>query len=123
MDMQQALATVVEGHSLSREDMATVMRQIMSGDATDAQIGGLLVALRVKGETIDEIAGAAEVMRAMATPVAVSGDYLVDLVGTGGDGANLFNVSTAACFVVAAFIMRKYRWSLLKTLEFMNSRR
>ncbi len=102
MDIQQALAHVVEGQSLARDDMAVVMRQIMSGDATDAQIGGLLVALRIKGETIDEIAGAAEVMRAMATPVAVGGDYLVDLVGTGGDGANLFNVSTAACFVVAA---------------------
>lgn len=102
MDIQQALATVVESENLTREQMAAVMTQIMSGDATDAQIGGLLVALRVKGETIDEIAGAAEVMRAMATPVAVSSEHAVDLVGTGGDGANLFNVSTAACFVVAA---------------------
>jgi len=74
----------------------------MSGDATDAQIGGLLVALRMKGETIDEIAGAAEVMRDLATPVEVSQENLVDLVGTGGDGANLFNVSTASTFVVAA---------------------
>ena len=102
MDIQQALATVVESENLTRQQMAAVMTQIMSGDATDAQIGGLLVALRMKGETIDEIAGAAEVMRAMATPVAVAGEHAVDLVGTGGDGANLFNVSTAACFVVAA---------------------
>lgn len=102
MEMQQALARVAEQESLSREEMAAVMRKIMSGDATDAQIGGLLMALRIKGETIDEITGAAQVMRDLATPVAVSGDYLVDLVGTGGDGANLFNVSTAACFVVAA---------------------
>jgi anthranilate phosphoribosyltransferase len=102
VDIQQALARVVNNENLTEEEMATVMRQIMSGDATDAQIGGLLMALRMKGETIDEIAGAAGVMRELATPVQVSGAHLVDLVGTGGDGANLFNVSTAACFVVAA---------------------
>jgi anthranilate phosphoribosyltransferase len=102
MNIQQALAQVVEQQDLSRDEMTQVMRQIMSGDATDAQIGALLLGLRIKGETIDEIAGAAGVMRDLATPVAVSGEHLVDLVGTGGDGANLFNVSTAACFVVAA---------------------
>jgi len=102
MDIQQALARVAERNSLNRGEMEAVMRQIMSGDATDAQIGALLMALRIKGETIDEIAAAATVMRDLATPVSVAGDYLVDLVGTGGDGANLFNVSTAACFVVAA---------------------
>ncbi len=102
MDIQQALARVVEGESLGREEMAAVMRQVMSGDATDAQIGGLLVALRIKGETVEEVAGAAEVMRDLATPVEVSCPHLVDLVGTGGDGANLFNVSTASTFVVAA---------------------
>jgi len=102
MNIQQALARVVEGDDLSREEMAAVMRQMMSGDATGAQIGGLLVALRMKGETIDEIAGAAQVMRELATPVAVTDPNLVDLVGTGGDGANLFNVSTASSFVVAA---------------------
>ena len=102
MNIQKALARVVENENLDREEMAQVMRQVMSGDATDAQIGGLLVALRMKGETIDEIAGAAQVMRDLATPVEVSQDNLVDLVGTGGDGANLFNVSTASTFVVAA---------------------
>ncbi|MEM1113440.1 MAG: anthranilate phosphoribosyltransferase [Pseudomonadota bacterium] len=102
MDMQQALGKLVEREDLSREEMAGVMRQVMSGEATEAQIGGLLVALRMKGETIDEIAGAAEVMRQLATPVELEGDDAVDLVGTGGDGANLFNVSTASCFVVAA---------------------
>ncbi|MEL7046739.1 MAG: anthranilate phosphoribosyltransferase [Pseudomonadota bacterium] len=102
MDLQQALARVVEGEHLSRDEMSAVMRLIMSGEATDAQIGGLLVALRMKGEQIDEIAGAAAVMRELATPVNVAGEHLVDLVGTGGDGANLFNVSTGACFVVAA---------------------
>ncbi|MEM1190980.1 MAG: anthranilate phosphoribosyltransferase [Pseudomonadota bacterium] len=102
MDLKQALARVVEGEHLSRDEMSAVMRLIMSGEGTDAQIGGLLVALRMKGEQIDEIAGAAAVMRELATPVHVEGEHLVDLVGTGGDGANLFNVSTAACFVVAA---------------------
>lgn len=102
MEMQAALARLVDGADLSRGEMNAVMRCIMSGGATDAQIGALLVALRIKGETIDEIAGAAEVMRDMATPVRAGGAHLVDLVGTGGDGANLFNVSTAACFVVAA---------------------
>ncbi len=102
MDMQSALERLVRHEDLSRDEAATVMREVMSGGASDAQIGALLVALRMKGETPDEIAGAAQVMRELATPVAVSGDHLVDLVGTGGDGANLFNVSTAASFVAAA---------------------
>ena len=102
MNIQQALVRVVEGGNLSRIEMQDVMHQIMRGDATDAQIGGLLIALRIKGETTEEIAGAALVMRELASPVHVSGPHLVDLVGTGGDGANLFNVSTGACFVVAA---------------------
>ncbi|GAB3320420.1 anthranilate phosphoribosyltransferase [Haliea atlantica] len=102
MEMQEALARLVERRDLSREEMAGVMRTVMSGGAGDAQIGALLVALRMKGETAEEIAGAAQVMRELAIPVRVEGDHLVDLVGTGGDGANLFNVSTAATFVVAA---------------------
>ncbi|MFV8819735.1 anthranilate phosphoribosyltransferase [Haliea sp. E17] len=102
MDIQKAIKLLVETRSLDREEMAAVMRQVMSGDATDAQIGGLLVALRMRGETIDEIAGAAQVMRELATPVKVDCPHLVDLVGTGGDGANLFNVSTGSSFVVAA---------------------
>lgn len=102
MNIQQALAKVVAGESLNRQEMQAVMRQVMSGDATDAQIGGLLIALRMKGETAEEIAGAVQVMRELATPVHVSDPHLVDLVGTGGDGANLFNVSTGASFVAAA---------------------
>jgi anthranilate phosphoribosyltransferase len=102
MNIQQALARIVQGDNLSRQDMQAVMHQVMSGDATDAQIGGLLVALRMKGETVEEIAGAAGVMRELVTPVVVSDPHLVDLVGTGGDGANLFNVSTGASFVAAA---------------------
>jgi len=102
MNIQQALTRVAAGENLEQADMASVMRQLMSGDATDAQIGGLLVALRMKGETTAEIAGAAEIMRELATPVVVTQENLVDLVGTGGDGANLFNVSTASSFVAAA---------------------
>ncbi len=101
-DIQQALAQLVAGQDLSREAMSQVMRVVMGGEASDAQIGALLVALRIKGESIDEIAGAAQVMRELALPVRGAPDNAVDLVGTGGDGANLFNVSTAATFVAAA---------------------
>ncbi len=102
MDIKQAINRLVDGADLSQGDMKLVMRQIMSGAATDAQIGAFLVALRIKGETIDEITGAVEVMRELATGVQVSGDTLVDIVGTGGDRLNLFNVSTVSSFVVAA---------------------
>jgi anthranilate phosphoribosyltransferase len=102
MDIQQALARVVEGRHLEAAEMQDVMRAIMAGEATEAQIGGFLVALRMKGETIDEIAAAVGVMRELATPVEVSDEHLVDIVGTGGDEANLFNVSTASAFVIAA---------------------
>lgn len=102
MEIKQALQQLVDGESLSREAMRDVMTAVMSGETDDAQIGALLIALRIRGETIDEITGAAEVMRSLATRVTVDQTNLVDLVGTGGDGANLFNVSTAASFVVAA---------------------
>jgi len=102
VDIKTALEALVSGQHLSSAEMRDLMRQIMTGHATEAQIGAFLVALRIKGETIDEIAGAVEVMRELATAVEVSGDYLVDIVGTGGDESNLFNVSTAATFVVAA---------------------
>ena len=103
MDIKQALARVVERIDLNSADMQAVMRAIMSGQCSDAQIAALLVALRMKGESIDEIEGAARVMRDLATPVKIANtQHLVDIVGTGGDGANLFNVSTAAAMVVAA---------------------
>lgn len=102
MDIKTALAAVVDRRDLSTEEMKDVMRLIMTGQATDAQIGGFLVGLRMKGESIDEITGAAEVMRDLASKIELEGEHLVDTCGTGGDGANLFNVSTAAAFVVAA---------------------
>ena len=102
MDMPAAIARVIEGSNLSREEMHAIMKTIMTGEATQAQIGGFLVGLRIKGETVDEIVGAAEVMRELATPVHVSQDLLVDTCGTGGSGSGKFNVSTASAFVTAA---------------------
>ena len=102
MDIQAAIAVLTNGENLSKEDMSSVMRQIMSGRATDAQIGAFLIALRIKGETIDEISSAAQVMRDLVEPVICKDKNLVDLVGTGGDSANLFNVSTGASFIAAA---------------------
>lgn len=102
MDIQQAIARFLDNQNLDTNEMRDVMTQIMTGNATDAQIGAFLVALRMKGESVAEITGAAQVMRELATPVAVSGDHLVDIVGTGGDSAGIFNVSTASTFVAAA---------------------
>lgn len=102
MNIKQALEATINHQDLSTEQMISVMRQIMSGEATTAQIGGFLVALRMKGESLDEIEGAAIVMRELATKVVVEGDFLVDTCGTGGDGSDLFNVSTASAFIVAA---------------------
>ena len=102
MKIQSAINAAIEQQDLSESDMVAVMRSIMTGEATAAQIAGFLVALRIKGETVTEIAAAATVMRELATKVEVSGDHLVDIVGTGGDGARLFNVSTASTFVAAA---------------------
>ena len=100
--IQTALSRLLDGHDLSREQARDVMNEIMSGEATQAQIGGFLVALRLKGETADEIAGCAEAMREHVLPVRPKRDDLVDVVGTGGDGANTFNISTAAALVAAA---------------------
>ncbi len=102
MDIKQAISTVIGGTSLKRDQMSSVMKQIMTGQASGAQIGGLLVALRLKGETVEEITGAADTMRQLASPVELEYDNLVDTCGTGGDESNLFNVSTASAFVVAA---------------------
>ena len=102
MDMQSAIKAVTEKRDLSVNEMQAVMRTIMSGDATQAQIGGFLIGLRMKGETVDEIAAAAGVMRELASRVELDVSPLVDTCGTGGDGASTFNISTASAFVVAA---------------------
>jgi len=102
MDMQAAIRAVTENRDLSMDEMGDVMRTIMTGDATQAQIGGFLIGLRMKGETVDEISAAAKIMRELATPVTLGGEHLVDTCGTGGDGASTFNISTASAFVVAA---------------------
>lgn len=103
MQMREAIDAVMHGRHLSYAETHAVMRYIMTGEATDAQIGGFLIGLSMKGETVDEVAAAAQVMRELMIPVELASlDNVVDIVGTGGDGANLFNVSTASSFVVAA---------------------
>ena len=102
MNIQTAIQRVLDKKDLSGDEMNQVMKIIMTGEATPAQIGGFLIGLRMKGETVDEIAAAATVMRELASGVKVSGSNIVDIVGTGGDGSNTFNISTACTFVVAA---------------------
>ena len=99
--IREAIAAIVDGRSLSQEEAAGAMRDVMAGEATPAQVGAFVTALRMKGETPEEIAGMARVMREKALKVDVAGP-LVDPCGTGGDGAGTFNISTAAAFVVAA---------------------
>jgi len=103
--IREAIETVVSGGSLSMEESTAAMREIMDGEATAAQLGAFLAALRMKGETPEEVAGMATVMREKALPLDVDGP-LVDTCGTGGDGKGTFNVSTAAAFVAAAAGLR-----------------
>lgn len=100
--IQKAINALVQRHDLAPELMREVMGLIMTGGATDAQIAGFLIALRMKGETVDEIAAAAEVMRSLSSTVPVQSFKTVDTCGTGGDGACIFNVSTASAFIAAA---------------------
>ncbi|MGH7724026.1 MAG: anthranilate phosphoribosyltransferase [Candidatus Eiseniibacteriota bacterium] len=100
--IREALSRVVAGESLAENEAAAVMREILEGGATPVQIGGLAVALRMKGETVDEVVGLARAMRAAAIPFPDVPRPLVDTCGTGGDGSGTFNVSTAVAFVVAA---------------------
>ena len=103
MQIQTALAKIVESKNLSREESAQVFNLIMTGETTDAQIGAFLAAMRVKGETAEELAGAAETMRSLSSKVPLtSTEKLVDTCGTGGSGLKLFNISTAAAFVASA---------------------
>lgn len=98
----ELMARALDGYHLTREQARDAMREIMCGDATQAQIAGFLVALRAKGETSDEIAGCAEAMRDHVLPVQPTRDDLVDTAGTGGDGKHTLNISTAAALVAAA---------------------
>jgi anthranilate phosphoribosyltransferase len=102
LSISQALNQIVAHQDLSHEDMRDVMRQIMSGQSSPVQISALLMALRVKTESVIEVAAAASVMREFATQVEVNLPHLVDMCGTGGDGAHTFNISTTAMFVAAA---------------------
>jgi anthranilate phosphoribosyltransferase len=102
MDIRQAIQQVTAGHDLAHAEMVACMRVIMRGDATPAQIGGFLIALRLKGETVEEISAAASVMREFAERVVVDPEHLLDTAGTGGDGAGTFNISTTAAIVAAA---------------------
>ncbi len=102
MDIQTAIKKVIAREDLSGDEMNSVMQQIMTGECTPSQIGGFLVGLRMKGESVDEISAAARVMRELATRVEVSGDHLVDTAGTGGDSSGSFNISTASALVAAA---------------------
>lgn len=102
MNIQDAIKSVIARQDLSGDEMSSVMQQIMTGECTAAQIGGFLIGLRMKGESVDEIAAAAKVMRALSARVTVSGDHVVDTCGTGGDTSGSFNISTASAIVAAA---------------------
>ncbi len=102
MELQKFIRKITENGSFSTEEMTDAMRTIMTGQATPAQIGGFLIGLRMRGETVTEISAAASVMRELATRVEVSPEHLVDTCGTGGDSSGTFNISTASAFVAAA---------------------
>lgn len=97
----EAISKIVEGINLSKDEMVGVMTEILKGEATNAQIASFITALRIKGEKVDEIAGAVQVMRKMATKISTGVENIVDTCGTGGDAANTFNISTTAAFVAA----------------------
>ncbi len=102
MDFQGYIRKITEGQTLNRTEMTEAMRLLMTGQATPAQVGGFLIGLRMRGETVEEITAAASVMRELATKVDVGSEHLVDTCGTGGDASGTFNISTASAFVAAA---------------------
>ncbi|OAI27461.1 anthranilate phosphoribosyltransferase [Methylomonas koyamae] len=102
MSIQTTLQKLLDRQDLSADEMRAAMREMMSGELSDAQIAGFLIALRCKGETVDEIAAAVGVLRELVHKVPIDGEHVIDTCGTGGDGANTFNISTTAAFVVAA---------------------
>ena len=97
----KAISKIIEGFDLSKREMVDVMSQILNGQASDAQIAAFMTALRLKGETVEEIAGAAQVMRDKARKISAKTENIVDTCGTGGDGAKTFNISTTAAFIAA----------------------
>ena len=101
MDIKGALGQIASGHDLTGEEMRSVMRQIMTGEATPAQIGAFLMGMRVKGESVGEIAAAVSILREKMVPVEAP-EGAIDIVGTGGDGAGTLNISTATSIVVAS---------------------
>jgi anthranilate phosphoribosyltransferase len=102
MEIKEALSEIIKGNDLHREDMSSVILQILEGRSTDAQIGAFLVALNIKGESVNEVVGAVNVMRKLSEKVEASSHHLVDTCGTGGTGVGIFNVSTAAAFIACA---------------------
>ena len=102
MNIQQAIARLVAGANLTEQEMVDVMNQVMTGEATPIQVGAFLTALRIQGETVEEVTGAARVMREKALHVDAGDGRVLDTCGTGGDGKNTFNISTTVAFVVAA---------------------
>ena len=102
MNIQQAIAQLVTGTNLTEQQMVDVMNQVMTGEATPIQVGAFLTALRIQGETVEEVTGAARVMREKALHVDAGEGCVLDTCGTGGDGKNTFNISTTVAFVVAA---------------------
>ncbi len=102
MEIQAAIKSVMARRDLTVDEMTSIMQQIMTGECTPSQIGGFLVGLRMKGETVDELSAAARVMRDLSTRVEVDCDHLVDTAGTGGDSSGSFNISTASAIVAAA---------------------
>ena len=102
MDIQEGIKTTMTGQDLSQEEISSVMNQILTGSASEAQIGAFLVSLSIKGESVDEVIGSAQVMRKLSSKVSVDKVNLVDTCGTGGVGSGIFNVSTTAAFVASS---------------------
>ena len=102
MNIQESIKTIMTGQDLTREEISTTMNQILTGSASEAQMGAFLVSLSIKGESIDEVIGSAQVMRQLSSKVSVDKKNLVDTCGTGGVGSGIFNVSTTAAFVASS---------------------
>ena len=121
--IKEAIAALVEGNNLKEQEMMAVMDEIMEGDATEAQISACITALRMKEETIDEVTGAARIMRQKATRIDARSSIIVDTCGTGGDGMHTFNISTTAAFVTAAAGITVAKHGNRGSFQWMRERR